>query len=179
MPVSISRRRFLWAAVLGPGLLLRPRGILLSKLAPRTLAFEHTHTGESLSVTYYADGEYRAGALARVNRFLRDFRTGDAHPIDPRLLDLLYELRVTTGSATPFQVISGYRSPETNAILRAQGGAVAMKSLHMEGKAIDVRLADVPTAYLRDAALAMRGGGVGFYAADDFVHVDVGSVRRW
>lgn len=179
MAFSFSRRRFLWAAALGPGLWLRPRRAGASRWSRRTLAFEHTHTGESLSVTYYAEGRYRPSALARVNHLLRDFRSGESHPIDRRLLDLLWELRLKTGAGTPFQVISGYRSPGTNAMLRAQGRNVAKQSLHMEGKAIDVRLVGVPTAQLRDVALDLRRGGVGYYEDDDFVHVDVGRIRRW
>jgi uncharacterized protein YcbK (DUF882 family) len=152
---------------------------LLAAFQVRVLRFEHLHTGETLSVAYWSDGEYDPIGLARIDRLLRDFRTGDAHRIDPRLLDLLHALREKTGSSAAFQVVSGYRTPATNEMLREQGRQVARRSLHMHGQAIDVRLADVPTSTLRDAALALARGGVGYYAHDDFVHLDVGRVRRW
>ena len=152
---------------------------LCGEPSSRTLAFEHTHTGEALEVTYYADGDYLADGLAQVNRLLRDHYSGDVTVMDPSLLDLLYELRQRTGTQAPFQIISGYRSPETNERLRTAGRGVAKRSMHIEGKAIDIRLADVPSDELRDAALAMQRGGVGYYEASNFVHVDVGRVRRW
>jgi uncharacterized protein YcbK (DUF882 family) len=177
--MAISRRDFLRRVRFGALLLLPSRRAFASRGESRALDFEHTHTGESLSVTYWADGRYVPEALARVDRLLRDFRTGDVHAIDPKLLDLLHELRVSTGASAPYQVISGYRSPETNAMLRAQGRKVGSRSLHMKGEAIDVRLADVPTARVRDVALKLARGGVGYYEKKDFVHVDVGRVRRW
>jgi uncharacterized protein YcbK (DUF882 family) len=146
---------------------------------PRTLAFDHLHTGERLNVAYFDAGRYVPDALAAVDRLLRDFRTGDVGPIDPALLDLLHTLRARTGSARPFQIISGYRSPATNAALRRRSSGVAGGSLHMHGKAVDIRLADVPLGALRDAALALRTGGVGYYPGSDFVHVDTGRVRAW
>ena len=113
------------------------------------------------------------------DRFLRDFRNGEIGAIDPRLLDLLHRLRATTDSRQPFAVISGYRSPATNAALRLRSIGVASTSLHMRGQAIDIRLADVPLATLRDAARALGAGGVGYYPGSDFVHVDTGRVRTW
>ena len=180
-----SRRGFLAAGLaLLPALMLRPERLLAidGRGGPRfrALNFLHTHTGEKLAVEYFAGGSYLSDALNEVNHFLRDFRTNDVHPIDPALLDILHGLRDVTGSTRPFQVISGYRSPRTNAMLRRQGhGGVASGSLHMQGKAIDIRLADVPLGKLRDAALGLRKGGVGYYPAPDFVHVDTGRVRRW
>lgn len=180
-PVAVSRRHFLaglasFVAVVA----LAPDRALASAEAcrERHLSFHHTHTGEKLSVCYW-DGDYRREGLSAVNDFLRDFRTGDRHPIDPALLDQLHELRLATGSSAPFQVISGYRSPRTNDALRSRGGSQARRSLHMDGRAIDVRLADVPTAKLRDAALRLARGGVGYYPGDGFVHVDTGPFRRW
>ena len=146
---------------------------------PRTLAFNNIHTGEQARIAYWADGQYLAGGLSEVNAILRDYRNGEIHPIEPRLLDLLHRVQGAVGSTSSFQVISGYRSPATNAMLRATGHGAASKSLHMKGWAIDIRLADCQLAHLRDAALSLRGGGVGYYPADDFVHVDVGPVRRW
>jgi uncharacterized protein YcbK (DUF882 family) len=145
----------------------------------RTLTFDHLHTGERLSVAYAEGGAYLSDALAQVDRVLRDHYSDEVHPIDPALLDLLHEVQRRTGSRAPLQVISGYRSPQTNARLRAQGRGVGTRSLHMRGEAIDIRLADVPSAAIRDVALAMQRGGVGYYAGSDFVHLDVGRVRRW
>ncbi|MGB5630791.1 MAG: DUF882 domain-containing protein [Woeseiaceae bacterium] len=146
---------------------------------PRELAFYHTHTKKSLSIVYWADGEYLAPALEKINTFLADFRTGDVKDIDPTLLDLIHDLHESLGSKEPYQVISAYRSPKTNKMLRSKSSGVASRSQHLLGTAIDVRLSDVKSSVLRDAALAMKRGGVGFYEKSDFVHVDVGRVRRW
>jgi uncharacterized protein YcbK (DUF882 family) len=144
------------------------------------LSFFHTHTRDRITLPYFADGAYLPDSLARLHTFLRDFRTGEERSLDPTLFDLLFSLRQRTGAKTPFQVISCYRSPATNAFLRATGGGgVARGSLHVQGKAIDVRLADVSSAVLRDAARELKRGGVGYYRASDFVHVDTGRVRTW
>jgi uncharacterized protein YcbK (DUF882 family) len=147
----------------------------------RELAFYHTHTGRSLSIVYYHDGRYDVDALAQVDDFLKDFRTGVLHPIDPALLDVLFDIRTRTGSRAPFEVISAYRSSETNEMLRTRtsDSGVAQHSMHLDGQAIDVRLADVPLAELRGVALQLKRGGVGFYPSSDFVHVDTGRVRFW
>jgi len=145
----------------------------------RALAFRHTHTGETLSVAYYRDGAYDRDSLARVKHFLRDFRTGAVHDIDPELLDILAHVQGASGVAGTFEVISGYRSPRTNAALRRRSAGVAEHSMHMEGRAIDVRLPGVATARLRECALDLQRGGVGYYPASDFVHLDTGRVRCW
>lgn len=157
-----------------------------AKAAPaapvRALAFFHTHTAERMDVAYAVGGQYQAEALAKLNHLLRDFRTGHKHPIDPKLFDLLHDLTVELGNEEPFHVISGYRSPLTNSMLRARGGAhtgVATRSLHMVGKAIDVRVPDVKLKTLRDAAADLKRGGVGYYPGSNFVHVDTGRVRYW
>jgi uncharacterized protein YcbK (DUF882 family) len=152
-----------------------------AETTPRLLSFEHTHTGERLALTFAVGDQYVAGALDAIQHFLRDFRNGATHPIDPGLLDQLHLLAATTATRAPFQVISAYRSPETNAMLRREGHGVAAQSLHLQGQAIDIRLADIALADLRDAALSLRAGGVGYYpsAGSDFVHVDTGRVRRW
>ena len=106
-------------------------------------------------------------------------RTGDVFPIDLKLLDLLTELHRKTGSKVPFQIISGYRSPKTNKLLNAESSGVAKRSMHLDGKAIDIRLADVKLKTLRDTAIAMKRGGVGMYTGSNFVHVDTGRVRYW
>lgn len=145
----------------------------------RRLSFQHTHRDDALLVKYKVGDDYVTDALRRVEYFLRDHRTNDVHRIDPALLDLLYEVYELTGSSGRFQVISGYRSPKTNEALRKRGRGVAKRSQHLLGKAIDVRLTDVDTATLRDAAISLQRGGVGYYKRSDFVHLDTGPVRRW
>ncbi|MEX2122609.1 MAG: DUF882 domain-containing protein [Woeseia sp.] len=163
--------------VLVAGLLLAPEPAV--SIDERRLAFYHTHTAKRLDVVYARGGEYLESALDDVERFLSDFRTGERKTIDPELLDFLYEVRESLGSNGTFEVISAYRSPQTNEMLRQQGGGVAKTSQHMIGKAIDVRLRDVPVERLRDAAIAMQRGGVGYYEASNFVHLDTGPVRSW
>jgi uncharacterized protein YcbK (DUF882 family) len=168
------------AAVLCAPALLIPRRSLATVLRADALAFVHTHTGETLSVDWRVEGMPDPAALRRVDRLLRDTRSGDVHPIDPALLDQLQRVSRLLGTREPFQVISGFRSPRTNETLRRTGGGgVARASLHLEGRAIDVRLADVPLATLRDAALELGAGGVGYYARERFVHLDTGRVRTW
>ena len=143
------------------------------------MSFVHTHTGEKLIAVYWKDGQYQQEVLQQVNHLLRDFRNNEVHAIDPALLDLLYDLRTKVDSDRAFQVISAYRSPQTNEMLRRSSNGVAEHSMHMLGKAIDVRLTSFPTARLAEVARAMRRGGVGYYPASDFVHVDTGPVRYW
>jgi uncharacterized protein YcbK (DUF882 family) len=138
----------------------------------------HTHTGEALTVTYFADGAYVPEALAQIDHLLRDFRTGEVSPIGTGLLDALHALAGVCGGET-FEVISGYRSAATNAMLQNTSEGVATNSLHLQGRAVDVRLTGFDTAKLRDAAIALGRGGVGYYPASDFVHLDTGRVRRW
>ncbi|MDJ0759130.1 MAG: DUF882 domain-containing protein [Woeseiaceae bacterium] len=147
----------------------------------RELSFYHTHTGKHLHVVYWQDGEYLDTALDEINVFLSDFRTGDKVDIDPKLLDLIYDVRASLGSGGTYQIISAYRSPLTNEMLRARSASsgVARKSQHVLGKAIDVRLEGVSSAELRDAAIRLQRGGVGYYEKSDFVHMDTGRVRRW
>ncbi len=145
----------------------------------RVVSFVHTHTGETLSAAYFDHGCYQAGCMAEVDRLLRDFRTGDVHPIDPSLLDILFELQRGAGRDGPFEIISGYRSPGTNALLRSRSEGVAQHSMHMEGRAIDVRLAGISSRKLGEIARSLSRGGVGIYPASDFVHVDTGRVRFW
>lgn len=145
----------------------------------RDLAFAHTHTSETLAVTYWRGGAYDQPALASINRLLRDFRTGQIHAIAPALLDYLHAVRCALGCDAPFEVISGFRSPATNEMLQRRSGGVATYSLHMEGRAIDVRVPGVATARLRDAAASLGLGGVGYYASSGFVHLDTGRFRQW
>jgi uncharacterized protein YcbK (DUF882 family) len=173
-----GRRRFLKGA--GAALVLLPLAAAWAR-APvrRSLSFVHTHTGERLSSVYFQDGQYQVGELERINQLLRDFRTGDVHTIDTGVLDILADLRLLADHDEPYEVISGYRSPQTNAALRRRPGGVAEHSLHLQGRAIDVRLPGFPTRKLRGLALEMGRGGVGYYAESDFVHLDNGRVRYW
>ncbi|UCE32877.1 MAG: DUF882 domain-containing protein [Burkholderiales bacterium] len=163
---------------MGPAALALPIAPQAWAAAPRTLSFYHTHTGERRVVEYYASGRYQPDALDELNRLLRDFRTGEAIEMDAKLFDLLYGVSLAVGRGT-FEIVSGYRSPKTNAMLRQRSGGVAKKSLHMQGRAIDVRLSGRDTRRMRDAAIALRAGGVGYYARSNFVHLDTGRVRRW
>lgn len=165
------------SAVLMTGILLPLNS--MSGIDQRSLSFYHTHTLKTLDVTYAVGGEYVDSALEEINDFLADYRTGDAIVIDPELLDLIYDVRASLGSNGTFEVISAYRSPETNEMLRDIGRGVAKYSQHLLGKAIDVRLRNVATSDLHDAALKIKRGGVGYYAKSDFVHMDTGRVRRW
>ena len=153
-----------------------------AKRPERILSFFHTHTGERLKIAYCCDGVYQPEALTQLNHLLRDFRVNQEKPIDPRLFDLLHELSGTLETDQPYHVISGYRSPTTNVMLRERGGAhtgVATQSLHMVGKAMDIRMPGVKLDQLRSAAASLKLGGVGFYPSSNFVHVDTGRVRYW
>jgi uncharacterized protein YcbK (DUF882 family) len=156
-------------------------GFSAAGAAPATpaLVLHSTHTQESLTVPPWHDAAAQTAALAAVAHVLRDHRTGAEHPVDPALLDLLVAVASACGVAPAFEVISGYRSPVTNAALHARSAGVSAHSLHMEGRAIDVRLPGCATARLRETALALRRGGVGYYPSLDFVHLDTGRVRRW
>jgi len=179
-PKPLSRRRFLGLTSTAGALLAA--GISLPVLATserRSLAFVHTHTGETLSAEYFADGAYQPESLASINYLLRDFRTGDVHAIDPQLLDVLSDLSLLAGVDTPYEVICGYRSPLTNAMLRSVSSGVAEHSQHLLGKAIDIRLPGIPTQRLGAMARTLARGGVGVYLDSNFVHVDTGPVRNW
>ena len=160
-------------------LLLGPLTSLQPAEDKRHLSFYHTHTSEKLSVTYFANGQYVASSLADLNHILRDFRTGDVTEMDPGVFDILFEIQQASGSTGTFEIISAYRSPATNEMLRSKSGGVAKNSQHLLGTAIDVRLTDLDTADLRDVALELQRGGVGYYHESDFVHVDTGRVRQW
>lgn len=178
MKPTVSRRNFLKLGMLaalplpalaGPG----------HALAERRLGFHNLHTGEQADLPYWIEGNYVPDALGEIDRVLRDHRTGEVAAIDTRLLDLLHRVGAALGASQPFQVISGYRSPASNLMLAKNSSGVARRSLHMEGKAIDVRLPGVALADLRRAGLALQGGGVGYYPGSNFVHLDVGRVRAW
>ena len=187
-PGGLTRRRFLGVTAATAAAALLPGRALAGVRGPaegspdRVLSFFNTHTGERLTTAYCCRGEYQPAALESINHILRDFRAGEIRDIDPKLLDLLHDLAGRLESDEPFHIISGYRSPTTNAILRARGGSssgVASGSLHMVGKAIDIRVPRVRLDHLRAAARSLQRGGVGYYPASDFVHVDTGRVRFW
>jgi uncharacterized protein YcbK (DUF882 family) len=183
----VERRRLLQWLAAGPAVLAlggRGRIALAGELhpevaAPRELSMVSTHTGESLAIRYFETGQYLPAALQRLNHLLRDHRTGEVKAIDPALFDRLHALALCARCAPRYEIISGYRSPATNLLLRETGSGVAKHSLHMDGRAIDVRLAGTSCGRLRDLALAQQCGGVGYYAKSDFVHLDTGRVRAW
>lgn len=180
MKSSRTRRNFLrLAAAVATGAVAAPAVALPLASTRRALAFENLHTGESLDLVYWAQGRYLPDATQRIEYLLRDFRSNELHAIDPSLLDLLVALRRRLDTTAPFLVISGYRSPETNAMLHRKSEGVATNSLHMYGQAIDIRIADRSLDALHRAALSLKVGGVGYYPRSDFVHVDVGRVRQW
>lgn len=181
MPNLVRRRELLtFGAAAGLAAIAAPAWAqTLDIWEPRRAVLDNLHTGERFSEVYYANGSYLPDALAEATRVMRDWRTGDEHFIDPSLFDALHAIGGKLETAQPFQVISGYRSPRTNAMLRSRSSGVAEHSQHTIGKAIDVRLEGVELSRLRDAAVALGAGGVGYYPVSNFVHVDTGRVRQW
>ena len=179
MKHRLDRRRFLQTAALAVPLAVAPGLVMATPGEPRRLRFYHTHTGEKLDVVYHEDGAYLPDALSKLDYLLRDFRSGDVVGIEPALLDFLHASQQRLSSRGTYEIISAYRSPTTNEWLRRRGGGVAKRSLHLQGRAIDVRLTDVDTRTLRRAARDIARGGVGYYAKSDFVHLDTGRVRWW
>ena len=187
----LNRRKLLKAGLLGAATAIVPIGVnaaqwavepanfILQPATTRALSFYNVHTGETLKTVYFDRGEYVPGALLEVNYFFRDFRANQIKAIDPRLLDLLHRIHLALDTAQPFNLISGYRSPATNAWLAGQSEGVARHSLHMYGMASDINVQGRSLPLVQIVALAMRGGGVGYYPRSDFVHVDIGRVRRW
>ncbi len=176
----LSRRDFLrysalaGAALIAPSVIAKPmeRGV-------RQLRLYNLHTGERLTTPYWSDGAYLKEELSAINHLLRDHRSGEVSAIDHRLLDRLYHLQQTLGHNGTFHIISGYRSPASNAQLHSRSDGVAKRSLHMQGRAIDIRLPGVELKHLRQVALAQQAGGVGYYPKSDFVHLDTGRTRFW
>lgn len=180
---SLSRRRFLACSGLALAASLMPSAVfahLRRSVTPeKSLAFYNTHTGESLKTIYWVQGEYVAEALGEINHLLRDYRVDEIRAIDPELLDLLFAMRTRLETRQPFHIISGYRSPTTNDQLHQQSRKVAKDSLHVVGKAVDIRLPGTSAATVQRVAMALQRGGVGYYPRSNFVHVDTGRVRSW
>lgn len=145
----------------------------------RRLFLHNLHTGDTVKTVYWENGRYVDEALGEARHALRDWRNGQQHDMDPGLFDMFHELSTRLETDRPFQIISGYRSPATNARLHAKSSGVASKSLHMRGMATDFRVEGVQLAHLRKAALSLGRGGVGYYPVSNFVHVDTGRVRQW
>jgi len=145
----------------------------------RGLAFHNLHTDERLNVTYWQNGKYSRPAMAKINNILRDHYSGDTHPMDVRLMDLIYDLQNRVGHHGPVEIISGYRSPKTNMMLASYSDGVAKRSYHTKGQAIDLRMQGKSLSKIYHTALNMRRGGVGFYPDSEFVHVDTGPIRTW
>lgn len=179
-----DRRGFLrmglgFGAAVAGAFLLPEEAAAVMRVPSRMVSMHNMHTGESLRVEYWARGKYDPSAMRRIERLMRDHRTGQVHSIDRRLIDIVFQLQRMLGSKEPVHVVSGYRSPETNAYLREISDGVAQNSFHMSGRAVDLYFQDRPLRLLRKAALSLRAGGVGYYPDSDFVHVDTGPVRRW
>lgn len=180
---SLSRRHFLLCGALVAGKCLLP-GTALGAIrrpaeAEKILAFHNLHTLEDLEVVYWRRGSYLPGALEEINYIFRDRRTEEIHTINPALLDLLHTLKHRLNTDAPFELVCGYRSPKTNAMLRRKNHGVAKRSLHLKGMAVDIRVPGYRTAALRDVAMSLKAGGVGYYPKSRFVHLDVGPVRSW
>jgi uncharacterized protein YcbK (DUF882 family) len=180
---ALQRRKFLGAgtlAFLGATLLKPAHAATLASTEAKTLSVHNMHTGEKIKATFWENGNYVPQALREINKILRDHRSGEVHAIDPKLLHTLYDTKVLLEKTnSPVQIISGYRSPASNAMLAAHSGGVAKKSLHMQGMATDIRIEGVCTSHIRNAGLALKRGGVGFYPVSQFVHLDTGAVRAW
>jgi uncharacterized protein YcbK (DUF882 family) len=178
-----SRRHFLKIGFFASCALFRPvslfAGAAHKALPERSLAFYNTHTDEYLKTVYWANRQYQPDALEQINCIFRDHRSGEIKPISPQLLDILYYVCNKSLSKKPIHIISGYRSPETNALLRRQSGGVVKKSYHLKGQAIDFCLPDCGLSRLRRIAIGLKAGGVGYYPESNFVHVDIGPVRSW
>ena len=178
---TISRRSFLRYTLGATAAIAMPTsyaGIVRNPVV-KELKLHNLHTDEKIALSYFEQGEYVTEALRDINYLLRDHRTGDVLAMDPGLIDLLYDLKGVLGTEQPLQVISGYRSPKTNAALHNKSSGVAAKSLHMQGKAIDICIEGIDTRDIQAAALRLARGGVGYYPRSNFVHIDTGNVRSW
>ena len=186
---ELSRRNFIRNTLAGVGAgigasvipsLAEARVMDMPDMSTYNISFRNQHTGESFSGVYRTNGRYLPDAFEKINYILRDFRTGDVFPIDPRTIDILFMIRHKLNQNDyPYEILSGYRSPKTNAMLSRISTGVATNSLHMTGKAIDIRLPGYKTSAVRRAAISLKAGGVGYYPKSNFVHVDTGRPRNW
>lgn len=186
---SVSRRKFLGFGALAAGSLVassitHPASAAIFGGGAKTdgarrISFRNTHTGETFSGVYRVGDKYLPDAFDRINIVLRDFRSNELFPIDPRAIDIIYSVHQMTQHVEPYEILSGYRCPKTNAGLRSHGEGVAKNSLHMTGQAIDLRLPGFSTKQIRNLAVSLKAGGVGYYPKSDFVHMDTGDVRTW
>lgn len=191
--MTLSRRSFLIGlGAVAASTLAMPASaapVKLASLIPakpksydRYVSFYNQHTGESFEGLYRYGDQYIGASLHEINRIMRDFRTNEVHEIDPRLVDVMFNVQqgiFKKGGRGAYEVISGYRSPKTNAMLRSKGEGVAKNSYHLKGQAVDFRLKNFPTREIHKVALDLKAGGVGLYRSSDFVHVDTGPVRTW
>ena len=177
----LNRRKFLINASVSVLAASFPQLILANSniSEEKTLSFLNLHTNETLNCCYWKNNQPNLGELAKINYILRDHRTQEVAQIDHQLIDMLHNLHSLTESNAPFEIISGYRSAKTNQALRKSTLGVAKRSLHMQGKAIDVRLPDIELKKLRDVAISLDAGGVGYYANSGFIHLDTGKPRNW
>jgi len=177
--IILTRRCFVKKTLhLAAGIVLASPLESMAMLTKQPMSFYHTHTGERLEIDYSGKG-CSSSVLKELDYFLRDFRTGEVHPIDPALLNILYNIQQKSGSRGFIEIISGYRSPNTNKLLQSKSSGVARQSLHMKGLALDIRITGLKTRDLRDMAISLQRGGVGFYPKSDFVHIDTGRFRTW
>lgn len=175
----IGRRGFLAASLTTMGLALVAKPVLANPSSTRSLSLYNPNRLESLTIQYCADGWYNPDSLLQVNQFMRDPPTDEVIAMDPQLLDILFQLQQRAGASEPINVCSGYRSPATNASMRVEHRGVARNSYHMYGRAVDFRIPGHNLVHVRDIALSLQAGGVGYYGRSDFIHVDTGPVRAW
>lgn len=178
LDVDWSRRRLLGAGLAAAGTALLPAAGWCRADA-RRLQFRHLHTDERLDVVYFAAGRYLPGELLKIDHFMRDWRENAVIRIDHRVLDFLFEVQVRLGAFGECEVLGGYRTPATNAMLRRRSSGVAKRSYHLYGRAVDLNLPQAPLRRIRDTALDLERGGVGYYPRSRFVHLDTGPVRTW
>lgn len=179
---EISRRKFLRGALGAAAVAALPRSLYAGTMPlnlDKALSLHNLHTEEKITLNYFEHGQYVTEALYDISYLLRDHRTNEVLAIDPTLIDLLYDLKSELNTKQPFQIISGYRSPKSNAALHKNSQGVATKSLHMQGKAIDIRIDGIHSRDIQSAAINLARGGVGHYPSSNFVHIDTGRVRTW
>lgn len=178
---TLNRRSFLCsiAEISAAGAMLAPVNALAGISSNRRIKLFHTHTKEKLDIVYFSGGNYLPDALHDLRKFFRDHRTDETFPMDPALFDIVHSISLLCPSRSCFQIVSGYRSPATNAMLHKKSRRVAKRSLHMIGKAIDLRVPEISTKTLRNIAVSLKQGGVGYYRKSNFVHIDTGRVRTW